>query len=107
MVLVRAKGKEFPGDLLGVGSPPCQEQGKTNSLEDTGKSTNGNGIKRSLLSEDLCDELQLISIRHNRTKVEEHTEGAELAKKIKDPKYAAPLYERVPVALIKAPTPYD
>lgn len=27
--------------------------------------------------------------------------------KIKDPKYAAPLYERVPVALIKAPTPYD
>ena len=36
-----------------------------------------------------------------------HTDGADEAKKIKDPKYAAPLYERVPVALIKAPTPYD
>jgi hypothetical protein len=35
------------------------------------------------------------------------TEGAELAMKIKDPRYAAPLYERVPVALIRAPTPYD
>jgi hypothetical protein len=34
------------------------------------------------------------------------TEGAELAMKIKAPRYAAPLYERVPVALIKAPTPY-
>lgn len=34
-------------------------------------------------------------------------DGADEAMKIKDPKYAAPLYERVPVALIKAPTPYD
>ena len=106
-MLVIVRGSEIPGDLLGVGSPPCQEQGKTNSLEDTGKSTNGNGIKRSLLSEDLSDELQIISKGRYITKTGKHTEGAELAKKIKDPKYAAPLYERVPVALIKAPTPYD
>jgi hypothetical protein len=26
---------------------------------------------------------------------------------MREPKYAAPLYERVPVALIRAPTPYD
>jgi hypothetical protein len=36
----------------------------------------------------------------------EHTDGAEEAAKIKAPRYAAPLYERVPVALINAPTPY-
>lgn len=40
-----------------MSSPPCKEERKTDSLEDTGKSTNSNGIERTLLSEDLCDEL--------------------------------------------------
>jgi hypothetical protein len=44
-------------NLLGVSSPPGKEQRQTDSLKDTGESTNSNGIERSLLSDDLGDEL--------------------------------------------------
>lgn len=43
----------------GAGSPPGHDQAEADSLEDTGKGANGNGIKRALLSEDLGDELQI------------------------------------------------
>lgn len=75
---------------LRAGSPPGEEERKTDSLEDTSNGTNGNGIKRALLSEDLGDELDELAIAP-RSHVLVHTEGAELAKKIKDPRYAAPL----------------
>jgi hypothetical protein len=42
---------------------------------------------------------------HTAGKGTKPTEGAALAKKIKLPRYAAPLYVKVPVALINAPTP--
>jgi hypothetical protein len=37
---------------------PCEEERKTDSLKDAGKSTYSNGIKRTLLSNDLGDELE-------------------------------------------------
>jgi len=43
-------------EWVGVGSPPCEEEGETNSLEYAGNGTNGNGIKRTLLGKDLGDE---------------------------------------------------
>lgn len=55
--MIRVGKTECCNDLLGVGSPPGEEKGKTNSLEDTGNSTDGDGVKRSLLSEDLSNEL--------------------------------------------------
>jgi hypothetical protein len=45
-------------ERVGVGSPPCKEERKADGLKDTSKSTNSNGIKRTLLSEDLSDELK-------------------------------------------------
>ena len=44
-------------NLLGVGSPPGEEKGETDSLKDTGNSSDGNGVDWSLLSEDLSNEL--------------------------------------------------
>ena len=44
-------------EWVGAGAPPCQEDGQTNSLEDAGKSADGNGVEWAFLSEDLCDEL--------------------------------------------------
>lgn len=41
--------------------PPGEEQGQSNCLKDTGHSTNCNGVQRSLLCEDLGDELFLVS----------------------------------------------
>ena len=40
-----------------MGSPPGEEQTETDGLKDAGESTNGDGIKRTLLSENLRDEL--------------------------------------------------
>lgn len=49
-------------EWVGAGSPVGQEEGESNSLEDAGKSTNGDGVKWSLLSGDLGDELEIVSI---------------------------------------------
>ena len=40
-----------------MGSPPSEEQTETDGLEDASESTNGDGVKRALLSKDLRDEL--------------------------------------------------
>jgi len=66
----------------------------------TSKSTNSNGVKRTLLGEDLGDELRAISFKpheiyqpaeERENTMGKRTEGAELAMKIKEPRYAAPL----------------
>jgi len=49
---------------VGAGSPPSEEEGKTNSLDDAGDGANGNSVERSFLCEDLCEELLHISF-HN------------------------------------------
>ena len=40
-----------------MGSPPSEEQTEADGLKDAGESTNGDGVKRALLREDLRDEL--------------------------------------------------
>ena len=40
-----------------AGAPVGEEQRKTNGLEDAGEGSNGDGVKRSLLSENLGNEL--------------------------------------------------
>jgi hypothetical protein len=47
----------YLGKWVGAGSPPSEEEGKTNSLEDAGDGANGNSVEWPLLCEDLCDEL--------------------------------------------------
>ena len=42
-----------------MGSPVGEEQAETDSLEDTGKGSHCNSIKRTLLGEDLRDELYI------------------------------------------------
>ena len=43
---------------VGAGSPVGEEQAEADGLEDTGKGANGDGVKRTLLGEDLGNELQ-------------------------------------------------
>jgi len=53
-----------------VSSPPCEEEGESDGLEDTGKSTNSDGVKRALLGEDLGDERRSrASHEDQRTKI--------------------------------------
>ena len=40
-----------------MGSPVCKEQAETDGLEDTGKGAHCNSVERTLLGEDLRDEL--------------------------------------------------
>jgi hypothetical protein len=47
---------------VGAGTPVCEEQAKTNGLEDAGKSTNSDGINGTLLGDDLCDELVMLVV---------------------------------------------
>ena len=42
---------------VGVGSPVGEEKAETNGLEDTGKGSHCNSVERTLLGEDLRDEL--------------------------------------------------
>lgn len=44
---------------VGVSSPVGEEQAKTNSLEHTGKGSHCNSVERTLLGEDLRDELYI------------------------------------------------
>lgn len=44
-------------EWVGVGSPVGKEQAETNGLEDTGKGSHCNSVERTLLREDLGDEL--------------------------------------------------
>lgn len=73
-------------------APPGQEQRQTNGLHDSGESSDGNGIEWALLGEDLSDELATCQhVRKPHSTTSKLTDGAELAKKIKVPMYAAPL----------------
>ena len=42
---------------VGVGPPVCEEQAEADGLEDAGEGADGDGVKRTPLSEDLRDEL--------------------------------------------------
>lgn len=42
-------------------APVGQEQAEADSLEDAGKSANGNGVERALLGENLGDDLMHVS----------------------------------------------
>jgi hypothetical protein len=46
---------------VGAGSPVGEEQAETDSLEDTGNGTDGDGVKWALLSENLGDDLRIVS----------------------------------------------
>jgi hypothetical protein len=46
---------------VGAGSPVCEEQAEADGLEDTGNGTDSNGVKRTLLGEDLGDDLGAVS----------------------------------------------
>ena len=49
-------------EWVGAGAPVCQEERKADSFEDTGNCANGNGVEWALLSEDLRDDLDGVSI---------------------------------------------
>lgn len=77
-----------------AGTPVGQDQAETDSLENTGKSADGDRIEGALLCEDLRDELErrsALSLAEISIAVDGLTLGAELAMKIKLPRYAAPL----------------
>jgi hypothetical protein len=44
-------------EWVGSGAPVCEEQAEANSLEDAAHNTDSNEVKRSLLADDLGDEL--------------------------------------------------
>jgi hypothetical protein len=46
---------------VGAGSPVGEEQAEADGLEDTGNGADGNGVKRTLLGEDLGDNLDRVS----------------------------------------------
>lgn len=41
-----------------MGSPPGEEEGETDGLEDAGKTADEDGVEWALLGEDLCNELK-------------------------------------------------
>lgn len=94
---------------VGPGSPPVENQGQADSFQQFGSDIDADNVKRSLLTEDLSDELHTypvsLQMRSKRRKRGKRTPGAEVAAKIRAPKYAAPLWLSVPVALSSAPTP--
>lgn len=55
-----SKATESLVEGVGASSPPGQEQAESDGLEDSGYRANGNGIKRTLLGEDLADELLIV-----------------------------------------------
>jgi len=46
---------------VGAGAPVSEEQGETHGLEDAGNSADGDGVKRTLLGQDLGDNLNIVS----------------------------------------------
>lgn len=42
-----------------MGSPPGEEEGETDSLEDAGEAADEDGVEWALLGENLCDELSV------------------------------------------------
>ena len=50
-------------EWIGSGAPVGEEQAEANSLEDSADNTNGNEVKRSLLADDLCNQLRWMSVK--------------------------------------------
>ena len=50
-------------EWVGSGAPVGEEHAEANSLEDLGDNTDGDEVKRSLLGNDLSDELDEVSRR--------------------------------------------
>ena len=73
---------------VGAGSPVGEEEGETDGLHDAGDGTDGDGIERALLGDDLGDDLRgmLGNARVITFWLGARTEGAALAKKIKEPR---------------------
>jgi len=57
-------------EWVGASAPPGKEERKTDSLEDTSKSADGNCVQWSLLSDDLSNE--------RRSRASEENQGAEV-----------------------------
>lgn len=49
-------------EWVGAGAPPGHEHGEADGLEDAGEGTDGDGVERALLGEDLGDELEKGSV---------------------------------------------
>lgn len=49
-------------EWVGPGAPPSQEHGEADSLENAGKSADGDGVKWALLGHDLCDKLSEVQL---------------------------------------------
>ena len=48
-------------EWVGPGAPVCEEHAETDSLEQAGQNTNGNSVKRSLLSDNTSNDLEDVS----------------------------------------------
>lgn len=51
------KFKRLCVEGVGAGAPPGQDHGETDGLEDTSNTADGDGVERSLLGEELRDDL--------------------------------------------------
>ena len=105
-------------ERVGAGAPVREEEAEADRLEHASNGANSHSIQRALLGDDLRDELceaePHVSVNYSskgpaavEKRKASRTDGAELAMKIRAPMYAAPLYVKVPVALMSAATPYD
>ena len=78
-------------EWVSVGSPVSKEQAEPNGFKHACHCTDGNSIERALFGENLGNELINVNITSHGYESVRRTLGAELAKKIRLPKYAAPL----------------
>ena len=79
-------------ERVGACSPPGEKQAKPDSLKDTRKGSYRNSIERTSFGEDLRDKLKTSEKGFLYWDyLKPLTLGAELAMKIKLPRYAAPL----------------
>ena len=60
------RGRKRLVEWVGAGTPVGEEKGETDSLKDTGESTDSDGVKRALLGNDLGDDLGVLSVHISR-----------------------------------------
>jgi len=91
----RAVTSQLPCRLLewvGSCAPVCEEQTEADGLEEPGQNTDDNGVEWALLSDDGGHDLHDVNgAGRQGTRRRRRTVGPEDAKKIKLPRYAAPL----------------
>lgn len=73
-------------EWVGSGAPVCEEHTETNSFEQAGQNTNGNGVERSLLSDNTGDDLGNVSVCLHTDCGLAHTPGAAEAMKMREPR---------------------